>query len=120
MGEFIVRFFNGSDTTEKKSAMNGTMLAPCWHYVGTMLELSDEELKKILISCKKAININELMNIFSWRDRTKFRNKYIKPLMKEGLIKMTIPDKPKSIKQKYIVTDKGKDLLKSEMAGKEV
>ncbi len=32
----------------------------------------------------------------------------IYPLIKQGLLKMTIPEKPRSSKQKYVVTEKGK------------
>ena len=51
------------------------------------------------------------MKIFKWQNRTKFRNKFINPLLEEKFIEMTIPDKPRSSKQKYVITDKGKKLL---------
>jgi ATP-dependent DNA helicase RecG len=35
-------------------------------------------------------------------NREYFRKKVIKPLLDNGKLKMTIPDKPKSIKQKYV------------------
>ena len=54
------------------------------------------------------------MEKFQWKDRTKFRKKFINPLLNEKLIQMTIPDKPNSPKQKYIITKQGKQLLKSE------
>ena len=78
-----------------------------------MLELSTEEINKLLISCNEATSINDLMNIFAWKDRSKFRNKYINPLLEEGLIEMTVPDKPKSSKQKYKITEKGNYLLEA-------
>ena len=51
------------------------------------------------------------MKIFEWKDRTKFRKKFITPLITDGLLQMTIPDKPNSPKQKYVITEKGKKLL---------
>ena len=47
----------------------------------------------------------------SRKDRTKFRNQVLKPLLQGGWLKMTIPDKPTSSKQKYRLTDKGRQLL---------
>ena len=44
-------------------------------------------------------------------DRTKFRNQVLRPLLEEGLLEMTIPDKPRSSKQKYRLTAKGRELL---------
>jgi len=48
---------------------------------------------------------------FKWKDRSKFRNKYIKPLIKIRLIEMTIPGKPNSRLQKYRTTEQGKALI---------
>jgi ATP-dependent DNA helicase RecG len=44
-------------------------------------------------------------------DRTKFRNQVLNPLLGEGLLEMTIPDKPQSSKQRYQLTDKGRQFL---------
>ena len=52
-----------------------------------------------------------MMAQFEWKDRTKFKNKYIKPLIKLKLLNMTIPDKPSSSRQKYITTQKGMKVL---------
>ena len=40
-------------------------------------------------------------------DRKSFRERYLKPALVDGLIAMTIPDKPNSRLQKYRLTDKG-------------
>jgi hypothetical protein len=42
-----------------------------------------------------------------------FRGAYLVPAIKAGLIEMTIPDKPRSSKQRYRLTDKGQDVLSS-------
>lgn len=53
----------------------------------------------------------EVITILHFSNRTKFRNKYIKPLISEGLLAMTVPNKPNSRLQKYYTTGKGKSLL---------
>jgi ATP-dependent DNA helicase RecG len=40
-------------------------------------------------------------------DRTKFRRKYIHPLLEAGILEQTIPDNPDSRNQKYRLTAKG-------------
>lgn len=40
-------------------------------------------------------------------DRKSFRERYLKPALNDGLLEMTIPDKPNSRLQKYRMTDKG-------------
>jgi len=56
--------------------------------------------------CQVERNLQEMMNLLDWKDRTKFRNKYVHPLVKKGLLAMTIPDKPQSSKQKYVAANK--------------
>ena len=47
----------------------------------------------------------------SYSDRTKFRKKYIYPLLDAEIIQMTMPDKPNSRNQKYQLTANGWDLI---------
>lgn len=47
---------------------------------------------------------DELMEKLSLRDREHFRKEYLHPALASGLIEMTIPDKPRSSKQKYRLT----------------
>jgi predicted transcriptional regulator len=47
------------------------------------------------------------MELAKWKDRTKFRNKYVKPLIELELLEQTIPDKPRSSNQEYFLTVKG-------------
>lgn len=42
------------------------------------------------------------------KDDEHFRKAYLLPALAAGLIEMTIPDKPRSSKQRYRLTDKGR------------
>ncbi|MBF0103283.1 MAG: ATP-dependent DNA helicase [Desulfobacterales bacterium] len=78
----------------------------------TMLALSRHQFA-ILKKCEKESSINDLMLLSDRKDRTKFRNSLLKPLLDAGFIEMTIPDKPRSSKQKYRITDQGRDFIVS-------
>jgi ATP-dependent DNA helicase RecG len=51
------------------------------------------------------------MTVMEWKDRSKFREKYVTPLLEENVLAMTIPRKPTSSRQQYILTEKGQRLL---------
>ena len=51
------------------------------------------------------------MELIGRSDRTKFRNQVLKPLLEDGLLGLTVPDKPSSSLPKYRLTKKGKALL---------
>jgi len=78
--------------------------------VGTKLALSRHQVQ-ILHNCLEERAIGDLMEIEDRSDRTKFRNQVLRPLLDAGLIEMTIPDKPTSSKQKYRLTETGKQIL---------
>jgi ATP-dependent DNA helicase RecG len=44
-------------------------------------------------------------------DRKHFGKAYLHPALKDGLLAMTIPSKPRSINQKYVTTEKGRRIL---------
>ena len=68
---------------------------------------------QILRKCEAESPIGDLMNIAERADRTKFRNQVLSPLLADGLLEMTIPEKPTSSKQKYRLTPKGRNVLAS-------
>ncbi|WP_332882151.1 Fic family protein [Geothermobacter hydrogeniphilus] len=49
----------------------------------------------------------QLKEAFGLRDDEHFRKAYLLPALEAGWVEMTIPDKPRSSKQKYRLTDKG-------------
>lgn len=80
-------------------------------HVGTMLGLSQDQVD-ILRKCTQESKIGELMAVASRTNRTKFRDQVLNILITEGLLEMTIPDKPRSSRQKYRITKKGSEYLK--------
>jgi ATP-dependent DNA helicase RecG len=54
-------------------------------------------------------SIRQLMDYAGRRNRTKFRDQVLNPLTKAGLVEMTIPEKPRSSKQLYRLTRKGRE-----------
>ncbi len=53
----------------------------------------------------------QLKEALGLKDDEHFRKAYLLPALDAGLIEMTIPDKPRSSKQKYWLTDKGRQVM---------
>ncbi|MDA3884068.1 MAG: DUF4062 domain-containing protein [Candidatus Delongbacteria bacterium] len=66
-----------------------------------------------LIYCDSPRSRAEILLNIGLSDRYHNFKANILPALTEGLIEYTIPDKPQSRLQKYILSEKGKDLLKS-------
>lgn len=56
--------------------------------------------------------IKEIIGFINHPDGIEFRRKILNPLIELGYVAMTNPDKPTSSKQKYTLTDSGKELFK--------
>lgn len=54
-----------------------------------------------------------LQQIAAIRHRQHFYREYLHPLLEEGLLEMTIPDKPRSSKQRYRTTPAGRAVLEN-------
>ena len=51
-----------------------------------------------------------LMEAAEFAHKTNFRRVHLKPLIEEGLVEMTVPESPKSPKQRYVLTQEGRKL----------
>ena len=89
------------------SVQDGTQSAPSRHPVGTQSVPNIENLDKLIVFCTEARSFGEMLAFMGLADRTKFRRKYIRPLLEAGILEQTIPNKPKSQNQKYCLTAKG-------------
>lgn len=62
----------------------------------------DTHQDKILEFCREPKTTKEIMAYLGLKDRRNFYLKYMKPLLDNGKLQMTIPDKPNHKNQKYI------------------
>jgi ATP-dependent DNA helicase RecG len=69
-----------------------------------------EHVIKLITVLETELARPELMKLLQINHRPHFLFEYLQPAINQGLIEMTIPDKPKSILQKYRLTAKGKEL----------
>ena len=75
--------------------------------------LSNEQIGLFFESLMKPVAASKLRDILGYTNATKFKNSYIVPLMEQGLVVMSQPDKPNSPTQKYYLTEKGKRVIGS-------
>ena len=61
----------------------------------------EERINALLEYCKEPRDRYEMMKFLGIKHRTTFRSDYLNPLLDEGKIAMTIPDKPRSKNQKF-------------------
>jgi len=60
------------------------------------------------------VGLLRLMSLAEQTNRSRFRKTILKPLIDANLLAPTIPDKPRSSKQRYRLTELGKEILKKQ------
>ena len=76
-------------------------------------EQVSEQVKRLLYAISnREYSTQELMIKLNIKHRPTFLYNYLKPALERDLVEMTIPDKPRSSKQRYRLTSKGKVYLK--------
>ena len=76
-------------------------------------KLNDTETK-ILYACIKAKSTPELLAELGYTSRTRNYRTALSSLIDNGFVHMTQPDKPRSKSQKYIISEKGTQVLKKQ------
>lgn len=66
---------------------------------------------KLLLVISGEMSAQDILEALQLSDAKHLREAYISPAIKQGLIEMTIPDKPRSRFQKYRLTKKGRKFL---------
>ena len=69
------------------------------------------QVRAVLTRAEEAAARDDLQHAAGIGDREDFRSRYIAPLLAAGWLVMTIPDKPRSTKQRYRLTDAGRVAL---------
>jgi ATP-dependent DNA helicase RecG len=70
--------------------------------------IAAKRAQRILEFCQPSRTREEIQAFIKIKDREYFRKNFLQPLLKQGLLKPTIPDKPTSSKQKYYATKEKK------------
>lgn len=65
----------------------------------------------LLNKARQELSAGDLQTAIGLKDRVHFLKNYLEPFLRVGWIERTIPDKPRSSRQKYRLTDKGRALL---------
>ncbi|NBW00094.1 MAG: hypothetical protein EBR67_11445 [Proteobacteria bacterium] len=68
------------------------------------------QVRRLLSSLSKEMTRTQIQDSLGLKDKKNFQDKYLSPALVEGLIEMTIPDKPKSSNQGYRLSSKGLEL----------
>ena len=68
------------------------------------------EVERVVLVMRGEMKRVEIQNALGLRHENYFREAYLIPALQANCIAMTIPDKPKSSRQKYCLTNKGRAL----------
>ncbi|MBI9082792.1 MAG: putative DNA binding domain-containing protein [Desulfobacterales bacterium] len=114
---FTVSFYRSIGRDENQASGEngrlGTISVPSWSQVGPKSVPSDLAVKMMqaLTSPKDMLT---LMALAGHTNRTRFRKTVLQPLIDANLVELTIPAKPRSSKQRYRLTERGRELLKQQ------
>ena len=73
-----------------------------------------EEVARLLPLCETPQSRDDLMRQLGLGHREHFRKAYLLPALESGLLERTIPEKPKSSKQRYRLTAMGYQRLRQQ------
>lgn len=77
---------------------------------------STPQVLAVLAAARRGATREELQRAAGLRDRKHFRKEILRPLVEAALLEMTIPEKPRSSRQRYQLTAAGRALLEAAKA----
>ncbi len=98
------------ENTDKEGSMQ--KMSQVLSQVLSQVENADyEQMAQTMTLLENEMALADLMPITGEKNRTRFKRSILNPLIAAGLVSLTIPEKPTSSKQKYLLTEKGKSLM---------
>ena len=94
----------------RRAGRCGSMMLAQFHSGEVTGEVTGEVVR-LTKAIKGEMKRSDLQRALNLRHEDHFRQAYLKPALERGVIEMTIPDKPRSSKQRYRLTDEGRFLL---------
>ncbi len=129
-GFVTATFFPNPEVRARAGAMPGpsvdpagTKSAPSRHQVaGEVTGEVEGEVTGEVLKLLNAIRLGPMtregaQTALGLSGQANFRDRYLQPALKQGLIEMTIPTKPRSSKQRYRITARGHEVLKKQEKG---
>ena len=90
---------------------NGALLQVVSQVVSQVKGANLAQITEVFISLQEAMSMAQLMAEFGQVNRGRFKRTCLDILINTGLVTPTVPDKPNSRFQKYVMTEKGKLLI---------
>lgn len=78
-----------------------------WEDKTQLIQKKNIYLLQILFHCLEALPLDEILNRMQYSNKQSFRERYLSLLIKERLVNHTIPEKPHSKYQRYVISNKG-------------
>lgn len=79
---------------------------PALEHAQTLVQLTDTQWQ-VISHADVPRSLAELMEHTGYSQRPYFKAQHIEPLLTGGILRMTVPDKPRSSKQRYVLTEAG-------------
>jgi hypothetical protein len=76
------------------------------------------QVKTVLEAATQAANAEALQRAAGLKDRVHFLKSYLQPLLEQGWLERTIPDKPRSRMQRYKTTEAGLAMATAHASGR--
>ena len=74
-------------------------------------QVTAQVIAQVALYCRTPRAAKEIMGVLGLKHWKTFRSNYLQPLLDDGWLEMTLPDKPTSSQQKYRLTSKAEALL---------